>query len=175
MRHLRDFGLTIMVLALLGVAAGFAWSALAPRTPYVVTETGPVLADPTTQSLIAADGWFAVVCGVAGLVCGVVAYLVARKGSPLAMLSGLGVGGLLAGFLALSVGTSVGGSMVQAAAPGAAAVGSTISVLAITARGVLLSWSLVAVAVFGILESVDGYRDSPMRQPYAGQPPDGGL
>jgi hypothetical protein len=174
-RHLRDFGLTVVVLALLGVAAGFLWSALAPRTPYVITKAGPELTDPTTQSLIAADGWFAVVTGVAGLACGIVAYMLARKGRPIAMLAGLAVGGMFAGFLALSVGTSLGGSMVQAAAPGSAGVGSTVDVLAVTAHGVLLSWAVVAVAVFGILESVDGYRDSPPRRPAAGEAQDGEL
>ncbi|WP_248964861.1 hypothetical protein [Sphaerisporangium perillae] len=169
MRHLRDFGLTVVVLALMGVAAGFLWSALAPRTPYLITKSGPQLTDPTTQSLIAADGWFAVITGVAGLACGIAAYLLARGGRPLALLAGLAVGGLLAGFLSLTVGTSVGGSMVQAAAPGSAGVGATVNVLAITARGVLLSWPLVAVAVFGIIESVDGYRESPLRKPYAGE------
>ncbi|GGL09974.1 hypothetical protein Sme01_32700 [Sphaerisporangium melleum] len=171
MRQLRDFGLTVIVLALLGVAAGFLWSVLAPRTPYVVTKTGPQLADPTTQTLIAADGWFAVITGAAGLACGIVAYLIARKGRPLALLAGLAAGGLLAGWLALSVGTSVGGSMIQAAAaPGGASAGDTVNVLSLTARGVLLAWPLVAVAVFGIIESVDGYRDSPPRHPYAGEP-----
>ncbi|MET8140226.1 hypothetical protein ABZU32_07955 [Sphaerisporangium sp. NPDC005288] len=170
MRQARDFGLTVVVLALLGIAAGFLWSALAPRTPYVVTKTGPVLADPTTQSLIAADGWFAVITGGAGLACGIVAYLVARKGRPLALLAGLAAGGMLAGWLALSVGTSIGGSIIQAAAvPGSASVGATVNVLSVTARGVLLAWPLVAVAVFGIIESVDGYRESPLRQPYAGE------
>ncbi|MFC7383856.1 hypothetical protein [Sphaerisporangium rhizosphaerae] len=170
MRQARDFGLTVVVLALLGIAAGFLWSALAPRTPYVVTKTGPVLADPTTQSLIAADGWFAVITGGAGLACGIVAYLVARKGRPLALLAGLAAGGMLGGWLALSVGTSIGGSIIQAAAvPGSASVGATVNVLSVTARGVLLAWPLVAVAVFGIIESVDGYRESPLRQPYAGE------
>ncbi|MEU8272104.1 hypothetical protein AB0B89_33745 [Sphaerisporangium sp. NPDC049002] len=164
MRHLRDFVATVVVLALLGVAAGFLWSALAPRTPYVITKTGPELTDPTTQSLIAADGWFAVVTGVAGLACGVVAYLIARTGRAIALLAGLAVGGLLAGFLALSVGTSLGGSMVQAAAPRSAGLGSTVDVLGVTARGVLLSWALVGVAIFGILESVDG-RDTPEPEP----------
>ncbi|WP_424534607.1 hypothetical protein ACOZ38_30725 [Sphaerisporangium viridialbum] len=169
MRHLRDFGLTIFVLALMGVAAGFLWSALAPRTPYIITKAGPELTDPTTQSLIGADGWFAVVTGVAGLACGVFAYLIARKGGrPIALLAGLAVGGLLAGFLALSVGTSLGGSMVQAAAPRSSGIGSTVDVLGVTARGVLLSWALVAVAIFGILEAVDG-RDTPEPAPGNGE------
>lgn len=175
MRHLRDFGLTVVVLALLGVVAGLVWSALSPRTPYVITKAGPELTDPTTQSLIAADGWFAVVTGVAGLACGIVAYLIARKGRPVAMLAGLAAGGLVAGFLALSVGTSLNGATVQASALRSAGIGSTVNVLALTARGVLLTWALVAVAVFGIVEAVDGYRESPLRRPYAGeQPPDAG-
>ncbi|MFC4585560.1 hypothetical protein [Sphaerisporangium corydalis] len=175
MRHLRDFGLTIVVLALMGVAAGFLWSALAPRTPYVITKSGPALTDPITQSLIAADGWFAVVTGVAGLLCGIAAYLLARSRRQVAMLAGLAAGGMVAAFLTLTVGTSLNGATIQAAAPGSAGIGSTVNVLSITARGVLLSWPLVAVAVFGILESVDGYRDSPLRKPYAGETEDGGL
>ncbi|MBB5629334.1 hypothetical protein, partial [Sphaerisporangium krabiense] len=167
---MRDFGATVGVLVVLGVVAGFTWSALAPRTPYLITRTGPQLTDPTTQSLIAADGWFAVVTGVGGLACGIVAYLVARKGRPVAMLAGLAVGGLLAGFLTLSVGMSLGDSTIRAAAAGAAAIGSRVDVLTVNANGVLLAWPLVAVAVFGIVESVDGYRESPLRKPYAGEP-----
>ncbi|MDH2428582.1 hypothetical protein [Sphaerisporangium sp. TRM90804] len=171
MRHLRDFALTVVVLAVLGAAAGLLWSALAPRTAYLVTEGGPQLADPTTQSLIAADGWFACVTAVAGLACGVVGYLVARNRRPVALLAGLAVGGLAAGGLTLAVGTSLNASTVQAAAPGTAGVGTTVNVLAVTAYGVLLSWPLVAVAVFGIMESVEGYRESPLRTPYGGAPP----
>ena len=175
MRHLRDFGLTIIVLALLGVGAGFLWSAVAPRTPYVVTKTGPVLSDPITQSLIAADGWFAVITGVAGFACAIVAYIIARDRRPVALLSGLAAGGLVAGYLTLAVGTSLGTSTVQAAAPSSAGVGSTVDVLGLTAYGVLLSWPLVAVAVFGVLESVEGYRESPLRKPYGGEVPGPGL
>lgn len=169
MRHLRDFLLTVGVLAVLGAAGGLLWSVVAPRTPYVVTAEGPRLTDPMTQSLIAADGWFALITGVAGLASGVAAYLLARRGRPIALLAGLAAGGLLAGRLALTVGTSVGSATVQAAGPGSAAVGSTVGVLTVTAAGVLLCWPLVGVAVFGILESTDGYRDSPMRRPYAGE------
>ncbi|GAA3807187.1 hypothetical protein GCM10022226_29200 [Sphaerisporangium flaviroseum] len=175
MRHLRDMGLTIVVLALMGVLAGFLWSAIAPRTPYVITRSGPALTDPTTQSLIAADGWFAVITGVAGLACGIGAYLISRKGRPIALLAGLAGGGLLAGYLTLLVGTSFNGSSVQAAAPGSGGIGSTVNVLGLTAYGVLLSWAVVAVAVFGILESVDGYRESPLRKPYAGESRDAGF
>jgi hypothetical protein len=174
-RHLRDMGLTIVVLALMGVLAGFLWSAIAPRTPYVITRSGPALTDPTTQSLIAADGWFAVITGSAGLACGIGAYLISRKGRPIALLAGLAGGGLLAGYLTLLVGTSFNGSSVQAAAPGSGGIGSTVNVLGLTAYGVLLSWAVVAVAVFGILESVDGYRESPLRKPYAGESRDAGL
>ncbi|MBB4704749.1 hypothetical protein [Sphaerisporangium siamense] len=166
---MRDFGATVVVLAVLGVVAGFTWSALAPRTPYLITRTGPQLTDPTSQSLIAADGWFAVVTGVGGLACGIVAYLISRRGRPVALLAGLAVGGLLAGFLTLSVGMSLGDSTIRAASTGAAAIGSRVDVLTVTAYGVLLAWPLIAVAVFGIVESVDGYRDSPLRKPYAGE------
>ncbi|PZG18072.1 hypothetical protein C1I98_38480, partial [Spongiactinospora gelatinilytica] len=72
MRELRDFAGTVLVLAVLGVAAGVVWSLVAPRAPYVALDGGPALADPSTQALVAADGWFAVITGAVGLVVGLV-------------------------------------------------------------------------------------------------------
>ncbi|WP_344744424.1 hypothetical protein [Streptosporangium vulgare] len=78
---MRDFVITVLVLAVAGVVAGILWSLAAPRPPYVATSDGPLLADPSTQALIAADGWFAVITGVLGLLCGAVGYSVSRAGA----------------------------------------------------------------------------------------------
>lgn len=168
MRHLRAWAVTVLTLGLAGVAAGVLWSSLAPRPPYVTTDQGPVLADPSTQALIAADGWFAVVTGVLGLVCGAAGYGLSRR-HPLAVVLGLACGGLLAGCLTLVVGQAV-----NLGATGVAASGPDVSVvpgpLDLTARGVLCAWPTLAVGLFFVLEAVAGRGEAPPR-PLGGREP----
>ncbi|WP_283133558.1 hypothetical protein [Rhizohabitans arisaemae] len=154
-RPVRAFAVTLAVLALSGVAAGLLWGVVAPRVSYVVTASGPRLADPTTQDIIAGDGWFAVVTGAAGLVSGVVGYLLGR-GRPVAVLLGLAAGGLLGAFVAFQVGGMIDAEPVA---------------LTLRATGVLFAWPLIAVAVFGLIEGSYAYRDTPWRRPYAGLDP----
>ncbi|MFC7587445.1 hypothetical protein ACFQYP_29860 [Nonomuraea antimicrobica] len=148
------------------MAAGLVWSGLTPRAPYQVTEQGTtVLADPATQALIAADGWYAVITGALGLLCGGVAWFSGRQWM-LPVLLGLCAGGVLAAFLTLWTGTTftIGAVTVEAAAaPGVKVVPGA---LRLTASGVLVSWPLLAVGFFGLLEGMHGYRESPLRHPY---------
>lgn len=177
-RGARDFVITVLVLALAGVVAGILWSLAAPRPPYVVTGKGPLPADPSTQALIAADGWFAVITGVLGLVCGVIGYGVSRGGRPLPVVVGLAAGGLLGAHLALLVGAAANLGAVSIAASGSS-VGSSMPLvpgpLALTARGVLYAWPTLAAGVFFVLEGVAGYRDSPLRNPFGEGEPYGPL
>ncbi|GII53968.1 hypothetical protein Pth03_23570 [Planotetraspora thailandica] len=157
MRHLRGnlttLVTTVLALALLGVAAGFVWSALAPVSQYVITDTGPELVDLETQTLIQADGWFAVVGLVCGLLSGVAAYLLARR-RPVAALLGLAGGGLLAGYIALLVGSSAKGT-IHASGPGGVA---TTASLGLTAHGVMFAWPVAATGIFWVVEFVVTYR-----------------
>ncbi|SEG83650.1 hypothetical protein SAMN05444920_105237 [Nonomuraea solani] len=169
-REVRAFAVTVLTLAALGLAAGLLWSGLTPRAPYQVTEQGTVLADPTTQALIAADGWFAVITGGLGLLCGGVAWFSGRRWM-LPVLLGLCAGGVLASFLTLWVGSTftLGAVTVEAAAaPGVKIVPGALK---LTASGVLVSWPLLGVGFFGLLEGMHGYRESPLRQPYGGLEP----
>ncbi|WP_433255691.1 hypothetical protein ACQPYK_15290 [Streptosporangium sp. CA-135522] len=174
MRHARDFAVTVLVLGLLGVAGGVLWSLLAPRPPYVMTKQGALLADPSTQTLIAADGWFAVVTGALGLACGAVGYSLSRRGRPLAMVLGLTAGGLLGGYLTLVVGRAV-----NLGAQSVTAAGTSMTLipgpLGLTAHGVMCAWPMLAVGLFFALEGIAGYRDSPLRRPFGGQDPYGPL
>ena len=154
-RQLRAFAAWTLALAVLGAPVGLIWSALAPRARYVATDDGLRLADPTTQALIAADGWFALLTAVAGALCGAVAQAVARR--RVAALLGLAAGGLAAAGAAFLTGTAGGDGPNR---------------LTLTAPGVLLGWPLLAVIVFGALEAAAAYRDSPLRRPY-GRSPDG--
>lgn len=164
-RHVRAFAVTVLTLATLAVLAGLLWSHLSPRAPYQVTVDGPVLADPSTQALISADGWYAVITGGLGLACGALAWFLGRR-HQLAVLLGLGAGGVLAAFLTLWVGSTftLGVVVVEAAAtPGVKIVPGSLT---LTATGVIVSWPLVAVAFFGLMEGMHGYRESPLRKPY---------
>ncbi|MFF0574216.1 hypothetical protein ACFY19_08090 [Streptosporangium saharense] len=174
MRHARDFAVTVLVLGVLGVVAGVLWSMLAPRPPYVMTGQGPLLADPSTQALIAGDGLYALVTGVIGLACGAVGYTLSRRGRPLAIVVGLATGGLLGAYLA----TLIGGTINLAPAP-VVASGNSVSLfpgpLALTAKGFMFAWPTLAVGLFFALEGIAGYRDSPLRTPFGGQDPYGPL
>ncbi|MFB9719535.1 hypothetical protein [Planobispora longispora] len=160
--------MTVLVLCVLGVVAGVSWSLLAPRPPYAATDEGAVLADPSTQALIAADGWFAVVTGAFGLACGALGYALSRKGSPLAVVLGLVTGGLVAAYLTMTVGgvVNLGAATVTASGPGASLVPGPLK---LTAPGVLVAWPMLAAGLFFALEAVAGYRESPLRRPLAGQ------
>ncbi|GAA2207092.1 hypothetical protein GCM10009850_025500 [Nonomuraea monospora] len=166
-REVRAFAVTVLTLAALGVTAGLLWSGLTPRAPYQVTDQGTVLADPTTQALIAADGWFAAITGGLGLLCGGVAWFSARRWM-LPVLLGLCAGGVAAAFLTLWTGSTftLGAVTVEAAPSVMPDVKIVPGALKLTATGVLVSWPLLAVGFFGLLEGMHGYRESPLRQPY---------
>ncbi|MEO3790021.1 hypothetical protein ABGB14_07395 [Nonomuraea sp. B10E15] len=128
-----------------------------------------MLADPSTQALIAADGWFAVITGGLGLLCGGVAWFAARR-FMLPVLLGLGAGGVLGALLTLWAGSTftIGAVMVEAAVlPDAKVVPGALE---LTAPGVLVSWPLLAVGLFGLLEGMHGYQESPLRHPYGDLP-----
>jgi len=149
--NLVKAGVIALALVPLGAVAGLLWSAIAPAAQYVVTEAGPRLADPETQALIEADGWFAVITAAFGLLTGAAAYAVGRR-APVGALLGLVAGGCAAAYVALLV----GGAAAETAR--AADEGITmISSLDVTAPGVLVAWPLFATVVFGAIEFVIGY------------------
>ena len=174
MRNARDFAVTVLALGLAGVIAGVLWSLAAPRPPYVMTKQGPLLADPTTQALIAADGWFFIIAGALGLACGAIGYSLSRRGRPLAVVLGLAAGGLLGSYIALVVGRVVNLGAVTVTASGTS-TSLIAGPLGLTAQGVLLAWPVLSVGLFVALESVAGYRDSPLRRPFGGEDPSGPL
>ena len=167
--HVRAFAVTVLALLALGAGAGLAWSWLAPRTVYAVTSAGTLIADPSTQTLIAADGWFALLTGGLGLLCGLAAWWAGRRHA-LQMVAGLCVGGALAAFLALWIGSTFTlGTATVAAAP-QPGIEFFAGPLQLTATGVLVAWPLLAVGLFALLEGVVAYRDSPLRKPYGSIP-----
>jgi len=73
----------------LGVAAGFLWSAVTPRPLLVMTGRGAAqVVNAETNAFIAADGWYCIICLACGVLTGLAGYLIAvRRYGPVAMLA----------------------------------------------------------------------------------------
>jgi hypothetical protein len=95
--------------ALLGVAGGFVWAALAPRAGLVMTGPGAAaLANPESSAFIAADGVFCLVALAGGVLSGLAGYVFAvRRWGPLPM-AGVLAGAVAAAFLTRWVGQQEG-------------------------------------------------------------------
>lgn len=162
-RQMRIFAVTVIALLALGALAGLAWSWLSPRPPYVRTQLGPFLADPGTQALIAADGWFAVITGTLAVLSGLVVWWFTR-GDGLGAVLGLFAGGGGASLAAYWVGARFTlGTATVAEVPGFTTVAGPLD---LTARGVLVVWPLCALGVYAVIEGVLAYRRSARREPY---------
>ena len=95
--------------AVLGVAAGVIWAAVAPRA--LLQEVGPgeaELVNAESHAFIVADAWFCLIVALGGVITGVVGYrlLVRRAGWPAA--AGLVLGAVAAGLLTLWIGENIG-------------------------------------------------------------------
>lgn len=137
---------TVGMCALLGAPAGLIWSALAPHAGVVINANGANFADPVTEDFIAADSWFAAVTVVAGLLCGLVVWWLARGSGPYVVV-GLAIGGLLAALVAAQVGMRPGQDALQAAAD-AGRAGSFVANVAVRAMLALVLWPAAALAAF---------------------------
>jgi hypothetical protein len=163
-----------LVIAVLGVPAGLLWTTVAPRTTYVIAGGKAFLGDPESQTLIAADGWFAVLTALAGLLCGVVAYLLAGRLREIGLLAALAAGGTAAGLIAWWVGSLIGRSSFQHQVRTAHDGTTAKSALDLHAAGVVIAWPLVAIVVFGLLEALDVARRESRGRPAAGYAGGGG-
>jgi ribose/xylose/arabinose/galactoside ABC-type transport system permease subunit len=167
--QLRIGAAATLVIAVLGVPAGLLWTTVAPRTTYVIAGGKALLGDPESQTLIAADGWFAVLTALAGVLCGAVAYVLAGRLRDMGLIAALGAGGAAAGLIAWWVGSLVGRSSFQHQVRTARDGTTARSALDLHAAGVVIAWPLIAIVVFGLLEALDvARRESRPAAGYAG-------
>jgi hypothetical protein len=146
--------------ALLGIAGGLVWAAIAPRALFMVSAPGlAYVVNPETRAFIAADGWFSIVAAVGGVVIGVAGYLIGvRRYGPLPAI-GVLAGATAAAFAASWTGRQVGlaGFRHELAA---AKAGSLIrQPVALGAHGALAFWPLAAAAAVGVIELIAALRD----------------
>ncbi len=95
--------------AVLGVAAGLIWAAVAPRA--VLLQIGPgeaELVNVESHAFIVADAWFCLIVALGGVITGVVGYRLLVRRADWIAAAGLILGAVAAGFLTLWVGENIG-------------------------------------------------------------------
>jgi len=168
---LRSALLTVLALALCGLAAGGLWIWLAPRADYRVTSTGvePIGAAPSSELLMADDGVFVLIMAGLGLVAGIVLWLHRRRRGALT-LTALATGMLAAGVVAWQLGEWAGPRPTRAQL---ADVGTTVTTgLSLGATAALAVGPFVAVLVYLIGSTLtsreDLRREDPQPEPEPG-------
>lgn len=143
--------------ALLGLAAGFGWAALAPRVQLVMTSPhAAAVVNPETSAFIAADAVYCALGVAGGAVSGLGAFLLAvRRWGPLPM-AGLLAGAVAAAFLARWLGElnslAAFHQLLATQPPGARLPGP----LKLGANSGLAFWPLTAGLVAGGLAALTG-------------------
>lgn len=129
-----------------GFPVGLVWWLVTPLARLEKRADGVFAVGRQAETAVAADGWFAV-CGlVAGAVVAVVAAVLVRR--RLAGLVGLAVGGVLGSLVAWFVGRLLGPGPLTDSAQ-ALRIGERFDgPLDVSAPGVLLAWSMSAVAAY---------------------------
>ena len=146
--------------AVLGVAAGFTWAAVAPRALAVVAGRGSAdVVNPETNAFIAADGWFTLLTAVGGIVSGLLGYvLTVRRHGPLAMAAVV-VGGLPAALIAMWIGQQSGTAAFNHALEVGQSGVLVQAPLSLGGIGALAFWSLFAGLTAGGIEVISQLRE----------------
>jgi hypothetical protein len=114
-QELATAAAVVVTCVLLGAPAGLLWSAVAPRLRVTVSDQGFDVPDlESSKALVGADGSYLVVMLAVGALCGVLAWVFARRAGPWTVLA-LVVGGVLAALVAAEVGLRPGAAHAIAA------------------------------------------------------------
>lgn len=140
-------GAVVAVLVLLGAPVGLLWSALAPRLRVELTASGPTSGNIEGKAFIGADATFIVVVLLVGVLCGVLAWLLARRSGPATVVA-LVLGGLLAAKVAAVVGVRPGATHVRELLRDATARGPLELYLRLRAPWEIVFWPVGALAGF---------------------------
>ncbi|WP_053764070.1 MULTISPECIES: DUF2567 domain-containing protein [Streptomyces] len=161
--EVREAAVITVVVALCGVLLGVLWCWLAPRVPVVgevVEDTWVVyLKDSEGEQSVGVDGTFTLLAAAFGVVSAFVVFLLRRRGG-VPLVVALGLGGLLGSLLAWRVGVWLGPAQDVVAHAREVGKGVTFSApLRLSAKGALLTWSLVGLLVHLGLTALFGPRD----------------
>jgi hypothetical protein len=141
--------------ALLGLAGGLIWSAVAPQAVFQVQSPGVAyVVNPETTAFIAADGYFSLIALIGGVSIGLAAYLFGvRRYGPLPAAGAL-AGATAAAFLAWWSGSNLGLSSFRHQL-GTSKNGALLrQPVDLGAHGALAFWPLAAGGVIGGIELI---------------------
>jgi hypothetical protein len=167
----RAIGVSLAIAAgtaLLGLAAGYGWSLVAPRALLVIVSHGEAsLVQAETSAFIVADYAFCLIALAGGAVSGALGYLLGvRRYGPLPM-AGVLAGAVAASYLARWVGEQSGLAGFHHLLATLPAGGRLHDSLALRATGAIAFWPLAAGLVAG---SLTAFATRGRRQGAAGQP-----
>jgi hypothetical protein len=151
------------VVALLGFPLGMLWSALAPHVPAVMTAEGPVYAQPDGEQPVGAEGTYVFLTLGAGLVLAILAWVLLRRFRGLAVLLGLGLGGVGAGVLTWWYGHRIGRHSAPVGAHFDAAVNLRVRQVGLWhhwlpyVRGDVLFLAIAAILMYVLLAGFSPY------------------
>jgi hypothetical protein len=136
-----------VAVVLVGVIAGFVWLWLAPRPHGVVSASGgkSVQFDSANKVFASADVTFLFIGVGAGVLCGIVASILARRRG-VAVSVAMAVGGTLASLLAAFIGRALSGGP-QDYWLARASVGPHRYFIELTTRRFLVGWPIAALLV----------------------------
>lgn len=167
-------------LGVLGVLGGVTWWLLWEPSYYVVTDGQAAMAEPDLGRRFAADGWFAVIGAVLGLVSGAVVTWRSRRGRLVGLLA-LVLGSFLAVATMRLTGMLLGPADADAVLADAADGARVPVELAVTVPGFHLVWPIAALlAACAVLwggtdtRPVDRHTGDPASRPEPGPAPDPG-
>ncbi len=172
--ELRTAAILVIALAVVGVLAGLIWSALAPRLGFTVVRGtgGPVgiQTDPESEALIAADGWFAIIGAVIGVVSGLAVWSRRRSRGPVIVIA-LAVASLVGAVVAWRFGLWLGRHPTSGQVHAALRhVGSALHArLTLRAKGALFFQPFFAVLTVVVASGFSRHDD--LRRPEHRPPP----
>lgn len=165
---LRGGLLTVLVLASTGLVAGLAWSWLAPRATFRVTDTEvvPIGGMPSSELFMADDGVYVLVLAGLGLLAGIAAWLLRRRRG-VVTLTALAAGMIAASLVAWQLGELLGSGPTKKEL---ADVGGTVTTgLHLGAAAAVAVGPFVAVLVYLVASTLtsgeDLGRPEPQRPP----------
>jgi len=160
--------------AVIGVAGGLIWAAVAPRAVYQVATLGPpVIAyatNPESNAFFAPDGLYCFIALAGGALIGLFGYLLAvRRYGPVPMV-GVIVGATCAALIAEWLGPQASGSAGFDHVLATSKIGEYVrSPISLGSHGALAFWPVAAAAVAGGIELVTVLRVR-HRPAYGGMP-----
>lgn len=169
--EVREAAVVTVAVAVAGVLLGVLWWWLAPHVPLVGDVVGKswvvYLEDTEGEQAVGVDGTFTLLGLAFGALSALTVFLLRRRGG-VPLVVALGVGGLLASWLAWRLGVWLGPAQDVVAHAKSVGKGVTFSApLELNAKGALLAWPLAALVVHLGLTALFGPRDP--EQPAPGQ------